>query len=173
MPDYQQLVSQALAGSRLTWLEETRRRLLVVLGNTPDLQQKSTLDLWLTYLTTIGYTVGSVLERQIKWAPGVPPAYAALNINTTFTAQSQNVTQSASSGVTQPAPIVSGGIGPYTFALSGDPLPTGLTFNTSTGQVSGTMAVPAVILLNLSLTCTDSRGRTAEPSPFTISLTLP
>lgn len=171
MPDYQQLVSQALAGSRLTWLEETRRRLLVVLGNTAALQRKSTLDLWLTYLTTIGYTVGSVLERQQKWAPGVPPSYAALNISTAFSVTQSNYTGASTNPVSTASPVVTGGIGPYTYALGGDALPAGLSFNTGTGAITGTMTVPAPTTLNLTLTVTDSVGRTTAAYPFTITLT--
>lgn len=173
MPDFQLLVSQALAGSRLTWIEETRRRLLVVLGNTTLAQSKSTLDLWLTYLTAIGYTVGSVADRLQRWAPGVPREYAALNISTAFSVSQANYSGSSASAVNTAAPVVTGGIGPYSYALGGDALPAGLSFSTITGRVTGTMSTPAATTLNLTLTVTDSFGRTTAAQPFTITLAAP
>lgn len=173
MPEYQQLVSQALAGSRLTWLEETRRRLLVVLGNTPAMQRKSTLDLWLSYLTILGYTVGAVVERQAKWAPGVPREYAALNINTAFSVTQANFSGAAANPVNTAAPVVTGGIGPYTYSLGGDALPSGLVFSSITGLITGTAAVNQAYNLNLTMTVTDSVGRTTAAYPFTLTLTGP
>lgn len=173
MPDYQALVSQALAGSRLTWIEETRRRLLVVLGPAVDYTYKSTLDLWLTYLTIIGYTTGAVAERVQKWAPGYPTDVAALNISTTFSVTQANFSGSAANPVNTAAPVVTGGIGPYTYSLGGDALPSGLLFGPTTGAIAGTAAVNQAYNLNLTMTVTDSRGRTTAAYPFTITLTGP
>lgn len=169
MPDYQALVSQALAGSRLSWIEETRRRLLVVLGNTSLMQSKSTLDLWLSYLTLLGYTVGAVAERVEKWAPGYSTNYAALQINTTFSVTQANFTGSSANPVST-TPVTNGGIAPRSYALTGDALPAGLSFSTVTGQISGTMSVPAPTTLNLTITVTDAVGRTAAQA-FTVTLT--
>lgn len=169
MPDYQSLVSQALAGSRLSWIEETRRRLLVVLGNGTEVQKKSTLDLWLTYLTALGYTIGAVAERVEKWAPGYSTNYAALQINTTFTISQANYT-GASANPVSTTPVVVGGLAPRSYALTGDALPAGLSFSTVTGQISGTMSVPAPVTLNLTITVTDAVGRVAAQA-FTVTLT--
>lgn len=173
MPDNQALVSQALAGSRLSWLEETRRRLLVVLGPATDYTYKSTLDLWLTYLTILGYTVGAVCERQAKWRPDLPFNYAALGISTAFSVTQANYSGSAANPVNTAAPVVTGGIGPYTYSLGGDALPAGLLFGPTTGAIAGTATVNQAYNLNLTMTVTDSRGRVTAAYPFTITLTGP
>ena len=61
--------------------------------------------------------------------------------------------------------MVSGGIPPYTFALSGQ-LPAGLSLNTSNGLISG---IPAVVgNTNATITITDS----SSPTPLILSSTF-
>ncbi|HYV96980.1 MAG TPA: dockerin type I repeat-containing protein [Gemmatimonadaceae bacterium] len=59
------------------------------------------------------------------------------------------------------APVsASGGTTPYAFALSGGTLPTGVTFNTSTGQLSGTPSTP-LATTTFTVTITDAAGAVA------------
>jgi hypothetical protein len=51
----------------------------------------------------------------------------------------------------------SGGSGTYTWALAGGSLPTGVNFDTSTGQISGSPSVPGRFAFSVS--ATDSEGR--------------
>jgi hypothetical protein len=64
----------------------------------------------------------------------------------------------------------SGGTPPYTFALSGGALPTGLSFSTSTGAVSGTPATTLATTV-LTVTVTDAATPAATSSkPFTLTV---
>lgn len=62
--------------------------------------------------------------------------------------------------------LVSGGVPPYTFALSGT-LPSGLSLDTATGIISGTASVSG--LSNLGITVTDS----SLPTPASLAATIP
>jgi hypothetical protein len=63
----------------------------------------------------------------------------------------------------------SGGSPPYTFALTGGTLPSGVTFNTGTGQISGT---PTATLgaTSFTVTVTDAANATSAQS-FTFAVT--
>jgi hypothetical protein len=65
----------------------------------------------------------------------------------------------------------SGGFGTITYALSGGTLPTGLTFSTTTGQISGT---PTSLLTatTFTVTATDSTTPTAQTSPKNFQLSV-
>jgi hypothetical protein len=65
----------------------------------------------------------------------------------------------------------SGGFGTVEFALSGATLPTGLSFNASNGQVSGTPTVAAAATV-FTVTATDSATPTPQTSSKTFSLTV-
>ncbi len=75
--------------------------------------------------------------------------------------------------------VTSGGVAPVTFALGPEPLPAGLTLNTSTGAITGTPTTAGTS--TFTITPTDAALRTAArtytvtvSSAFTIStLTLP
>jgi hypothetical protein len=72
-----------------------------------------------------------------------------------------------------------GGTVPYTFALSGATLPPGLTFNTGTGQITGTPTAP-LVATTYTVTATDAAsaassktfGLTVNPA-FTTTLAAP
>jgi Putative Ig domain/PKD domain len=64
-----------------------------------------------------------------------------------------------------PAPVVSGGVSPYTFSVTGT-LPGGLTLNTSTGAITGTPTAAGTFTLQVR----DANGASAAATcPFTIA----
>ncbi|WP_395751928.1 putative Ig domain-containing protein [Prosthecobacter sp.] len=69
----------------------------------------------------------------------------------------------------------SGGISPYTWAVSSGTLPAGLSLNTSTGVVSGTPTSGAAASFTLRATdaggCTGTRSYTVTPTCTTVSVT--
>jgi hypothetical protein len=88
---------------------------------------------------------------------------------TTLAIASETLTAGAAAAFT---PVTSsGGYGTVTYALSGGTLPTGLSFSTTTGQISGT---PTTLLgaTNFTVTATDSTTPTAQTSSKTFSLTV-
>ena len=62
----------------------------------------------------------------------------------------------------------SGGIAPYSFAISSGTLPAGLTLNTTTGVISGTPTASGTA--NFAITATDSTGGT--PATLTVNFAL-
>jgi hypothetical protein len=65
-----------------------------------------------------------------------------------------------------PAPVVTGGVTPYTFSVTGT-LPNGLTLNTSTGAITGTPTASGTFTLQVK----DANGVVGSPTcPFTIGL---
>lgn len=68
------------------------------------------------------------------------------------------------------SPTLTGRIGSTSWSLSGGTLPTGLFFNTSTGQISGAPTQSGTFA-NLVLTVTDSfDGATAQTQPFALAI---
>jgi titin len=65
-------------------------------------------------------------------------------------------------------PVVSGGTAPYTWSVSADALPTGLTLDGSTGAVTGTPSAPGPTAFTLEVT--DAAGGTAsQAESFAVS----
>ena len=73
-------------------------------------------------------------------------------------------------GTYSQAVAVSGGTGPYTFALTGGVLPAGLSLDPTTGVVSGTPSAPGSA--TLTVTATDADGVTSSRT-FTIVIASP
>ena len=67
-------------------------------------------------------------------------------------------------------PSASGGTAPYTFALIAGTLPAGLSFNTSTGAITGTPTT-AGAASGLTIRVTDSVAATATLAAFTLTVT--
>ena len=81
-----------------------------------------------------------------------------------------STTLTAGSAATPFTPVTaSGGTGTLSFALSGGTLPSGLTFSTSTGQITGTPTT-ILALTTFTVTVTDQATPTAQTSSKTFSL---
>lgn len=90
-------------------------------------------------VTLPGIGSGSASNSPIPVAPTLPPGYVGIAYTETV--------------------IVEGGTGPYTMVITAGSLPLGLSFNGTTGVISGT---PTTItpLQSVTITATDSTGRT-------------
>ena len=83
-----------------------------------------------------------------------------------------STTLTVGSAATPFTPVTaSGGTGTLSFALSGGTLPTGLTFSTSTGQITGTPTA-ALALTTFTVTVTDQTTPAPQTSSKTFNLTV-
>ncbi|MCG6204084.1 putative Ig domain-containing protein [Rhodopseudomonas sp. HC1] len=96
-----------------------------------------------------------------------------VNAATLVTTQAvATTTLTVNSAATPFIPVTaSGGFGTFSFALSGGTLPTGLTFSSSTGQISGTPTTP-LSATTFTVTVTDQTTPTAQTSSKTFALTV-
>jgi len=125
----------------------------VTVSGTPTQAGSFTLNAFATDSSTGNgpYTVGQAFVLSVA-APGLALTPTGTTFNTPYAAPySQNFT-------------ASGGTGPYSYALTGGPLPAGVTFSGNT--VSGTPTVPGST--NFTITATDT-GSTGTGSPFSIA----
>ncbi|HKS05752.1 MAG TPA: putative Ig domain-containing protein [Gemmatimonadaceae bacterium] len=139
-----------------------------------------TLPTGMTFSTTTGQISGTPTATlaTTTFTVTVTDATSATSSKTfTLTVNSALVTTQAvpsSTGVVNRAitpftPVTaSGGTAPYTFALSGGTLPPGLSFNTGTGQITGTPTAP-LAATNYTVTATDAASATSSK---TFSLTV-
>ncbi|QGM46128.1 Ig domain-containing protein [Methylocystis heyeri] len=140
------LYSQGIEGFRAPTLVHTLKSTTrsfyrippsIVDGSTPS--DDYTGSVWMEFLNDVVDVIPSpVIEDSYKryyiFTPGSAPAYSTL---ADIVAGNATLTL----GIPQPsaAPSVStGGVGPYTFAVTGGSLPPGLALNTATGVISGT-----------------------------------
>jgi hypothetical protein len=108
--------------------------------------------------TLTGSTAGSTLTVT-------PPAL-------TTTQATPSVTGTVGTALSAVTPVTaSGGTTPYSFALSGGTLPTGLAFDTTTGQLSGTPST-ALAATTFTVTATDATSPTTQTSAKTFQLTV-
>lgn len=160
--------SAALAGTTRTWQDETRRRLLVALGNTPALQAIGTLDLWTRYLNAAGVRAGQSLADRIgAFAPDYPLEFAALLLPAAAFSLSGTVPGGTAGNPYSFTPTVTNGIAPISFSYTGGPLPAEFSFNTSTGAVTAT--TPVAGTTNITIIGTDAAGVQAS-LPITITI---
>jgi large repetitive protein len=96
-------------------------------------------------------------SRAYILAVGAPTLVLAPASGTTNVAFSAPVAQTYTA---------SGGVGPYTYAISAGALPSGVTLNASTGELSGSTV--QVGTFNYSVTATDT-GITGAGAPFAVS----
>jgi hypothetical protein len=117
-----------------------------------------------TYTVTVTDANGGAATNTFALTVNAPA------LTTTQAVASANVV--ANSPITPFIPVTaSGGFGTVTFALSGATLPNGLSFSTTTGQISGT---PTALLAatTFTVTATDQTTPTAQTSSQTFSLTV-
>ena len=105
-------------------------------------------------------------------------AFTSTTLSLSVTAPALSTTQAvpsttltAGTAATFTPVTASGGYGSLSYALSGATLPTGLTFSTTTGQITG---APSTLLTAtvFTVTATDSTTPTAQTSFKTFSLTV-
>ena len=101
----------------------------------------------------------------LKFTSGSAPAVTSSDITLTSALSTTQAVPSVSGTVSQAiAPVVpvtaAGGQAPYSYALSGGTLPAGMTFNQSTGTLSGT---PTAVIATtaFTVTVTDASSRTS------------
>lgn len=66
-----------------------------------------------------------------------------------------------------------GGDSPYTYALASGALPTGLTLNTSTGELAGTPTAEGTYTFSVTATDSNISPRTSPPASFTVQVFAP
>jgi hypothetical protein len=126
-----------------------------------------------TLLTATTFTV-TVSDQTTPTAQTSSKTFS-LAVNAVTLATTQQVattTMTAGSAVTPFTPVTaSGGFGTLSYALSGGTLPTGVTFSTTNGLISGT---PTTLLAatTFTVTVTDQTTPTAQTSSKTFSLTV-
>ena len=69
------------------------------------------------------------------------------------------------------SPVVAGGTGPYTWSVTGGPLPDGLSIDSASGTVTGTPTAATTALF--TLTVTDADGRSAQQAESLAIANLP
>ncbi len=92
-------------------------------------------------------------------APTLTVTTTSLTGGTLGTAYSQGLT-------------ATGGVAPYSWAVTIGSLPTGLTLNTSTGQITGTPTGNVTGPINFGVTVTDSETPTTQASEANLSITI-
>jgi hypothetical protein len=111
---------------------------------------------------TVGFTVTDSVARTVTKSIAFR-SVAPLTVTTT------TPLNSAPAGVSFSQILAAtGGTAPYTWTLTGS-LPTGLSLNSTTGQISGTPTVPGAY--NFTINITDSRSQ-ATSVPFTQTVTV-
>jgi hypothetical protein len=115
-------------------------------------------------------TSAGTFTVQVKDANGVvAPGTCPFTIVTSPTVTCSPAIQgNAGSPFDMPGPTVIGGTAPYTFSIASGALPAGLTLNTATGEITGTLTVSG----SFTLQVTDAKGVIAAPTcPYSIVVT--
>jgi hypothetical protein len=108
--------------------------------------------------TTLGATTFTVTVTDNAGATSFKTFQLTVNSALTTTVAVPSITTNSGTAITTTTPVTaSGGTIPYTFALSGGTLPTGLNFSTTNGQLSGTPTT-TIATTAFTVTVTDNAG---------------
>jgi hypothetical protein len=119
--------------------------------------------------TTLGLTTFTVQVTDAASATSSKTFQLTVNSALTTTQAVPTTVLDVGQAYTPFAPVTaSGGTTPYTFGLSGGTLPTGMSFNTGTGQISGTPGATLGTTV-FTVTVTDAASATSNK---TFSLTV-
>ena len=119
----------------------------------------------------------SGLQVKAVDSNATPRTATSATFSVTVASELVAVVQGASDAYVRNSPIptistaASGGTGPYGYALDGT-LPPGLSFSTSSGQITGGPTVSGQYG-GLSVTATDANGYVAQTAPFAINVADP
>jgi hypothetical protein len=104
------------------------------------------------------------------------PKTASANLSITVNAQLTVTTTSLAAGVIgttySQTLAASGGITPYTWAVTTGTLPAGLSLNSSTGVISGTPSGNVTGTITFTITVTDSESPTKKTASANLSITI-
>ncbi len=93
-----------------------------------------------------------------------------LNVNSAPSITSSSLPSGTENAPYSNAILTSGGTGPFTWSYTGT-LPSGITFNTSTGTFGGTPAAgSAGTYNNIQVTATDSDGESTAPQTYSLTI---
>jgi hypothetical protein len=122
-----------------------------------------------TPTTTLAATTFTVTATDAAGATSAKTFALTVNVAVSTTAVVPSTVGTAGTLIPSFAPVTaSGGTTPYAFALSGASLPTGMSFSTSTGTVSGTPAT-ALAVTTYTVTVTDAAGAISAKT-FTLTV---
>jgi hypothetical protein len=127
-----------------------------LLSGTPT--QTGTFPLTATVTDSVGGSANLIYNLQINPAP--PPPLAV---------QTTSLPAGEASAPYSASPSATGGAPPYTWSITG--LPAGLTFNASTGAISGPLAANATTSTTVVLQVTDGTPTTVSSPPLTLTVT--
>ena len=148
----------------------------VAIGTAPSHGSVTTSGTSITYTPATNYVGSDSFTYTVTNVSGTStPATVSLTVTAPALTTTQVVaatTLTTGTAATSFTPVTaSGGAGTLSYALSGGTLPAGLTFDTATGQISGT---PTAILATTTFTVTvsDQAQPTAQTSAQTFALTV-
>ncbi len=106
-----------------------------------------------------------------------PTKTATVNLSISISAPTLTITTSSLTGGTlgtaySQGLTATGGVAPYSWAVTTGSLPAGLTLNGSTGQITGTPTGHVTGPINFGVTVTDSETPTTQASEANLSITI-
>ncbi len=127
--------------------------------------------------TPIGPQVGTISFTVTVTDSESPTKTATVNLSISISAPTLTITTSSLTGGTlgtaySEGLTATGGVAPYTWAVTTGSLPAGLALNGSTGQITGTPTGHVTGPINFGVTVTDSETPTTQASEANLSITI-